>query len=93
MPGSDEAKDDHENNNESLPNGFDSDDELDDKQGQQNDLPAVPLKNELGRDKINNSVPLPMFKKLFTSDIWAALKRFGGSPAPLSIIGTFLNYV
>lgn len=62
-----ETKDDSEGN-ENLPNGFDSDDELDDNTKQQNDV-AVPLKDEQGRDKISSVQPLPMFKKLFVSDI------------------------
>jgi hypothetical protein len=51
------------------------------------------LKTEKGREKIKSSKPLPMFESLFSSDICNALKRFGGSPAPLSLIGTFLDYV
>lgn len=49
--------------------------------------------NEKGRDKIKNCPALAIYKQLFSSEICASLKRFGGSPAPLSLIGAFLNYV
>jgi succinate dehydrogenase/fumarate reductase flavoprotein subunit len=36
-------------------------------------------------------LPLLAYEELYWSDIAGALKRFGGSQAPLSLIGTFLN--
>ena len=86
-----ETKDDSEGNND-VANGHDSDNELDYNYDEAIDN-SQPLKDEKGRDKIQSSKPLPMFKKLFTSEVCSALKRFGGSPAPLSLIGTFLSYV
>lgn len=69
----------------------DSDNELDYEQGKQIDN-SEPLKDEKGRPRFQKGTPLAAFKGLFNSDICGALKRFGGSPAPLSLIGTFLNY-
>lgn len=87
-----EEKEDNEPN-EPVVGGPDSDNELDDDEyGKQIDN-SQPLKDEQGRGKFQKSKPLPMFKELFSSEICAALKRFGGSPAPLSLIGTFLSYV
>lgn len=63
-----ETKDDSEGN-ENLPNPHDSDNELDySQEGKQIDNSA-PLKNELGRKKFQKIPPLPMYKKLFSSDI------------------------
>lgn len=77
---------------EPVVSGHDSDNELDYEYGKQIDN-SKPLKLEQGREKFKKAEPLPIFKNLFSSEICAALKRFGGSPAPLSLIGTFLNYV
>lgn len=86
-----------EEKEEQLPNDamfeeHDSDNDLDYEYGKPIDN-SQPLHTEMGRNRFKNSKPLPMFKTLFSSDICNALKRFGGSPAPLSLIGTFLNYV
>ena len=34
---------------------------------------------------------LPAYTELLKSDIAGLLKRYGGSPAPLSVVGMFLN--
>jgi len=40
---------------------------------------------------ISSLQPLVAYEELYWSNIAGALKRFGGSQAPLSLIGTFLN--
>ena len=54
--------------NDPVVGGHDSDNELDYEDGKQIDN-TQPLKNEQGRAKFKKSVPLPMFKSLFSSDI------------------------
>ena len=87
-----EDNNEKEQKDEPLVGGYDSDNELDYEHGKQIDN-TQPLKDEKGRDKIRQTKPVAAFKSLFSSDICNSLKRFGGSPAPLSLIGTFLNYV
>lgn len=89
-----ENLDDKEQNVDTSPHveEQDSDNELDYESGKQIDNTAS-LKSEKGRPRLQRGAPLDAFKDLFSSDVCAALKRFGGSPAPLSLIGTFLNYV
>ena len=53
---------------------------------------VTPLCKEAGRKSIQGLVPLAPYQELFCSDLAGALKRYGGSSAPLSVIGTFLNY-
>ena len=88
-----ENLDDKEQNIDNSPHveEQDRDNELDYESGKQIDN-TTSLKYEKGRPRLQRGTPIDAFKDLFSSDIWAALKRFGGSPAPLSLIGTFLNY-
>ena len=47
----------------------------------------------IGRTKVREGIPLVPYKDLYNSPIANALKNFGKDPAPLQIVGHFLNYV
>lgn len=71
-----------EKNDEALAQ-YDSDNELDDENS----------KYAPGKAPLRSFDPLPIFKNFYSSNICTSLRKFAGVPAPLSLVGTFLNYV
>lgn len=49
------------------------------------------LINEKGRPWLSKAKLLPAYSRLIHSEPAGILKRFGGAPAPLNIVGLFLN--